>query len=236
MPLSGLVGLVYALFAPRLATISAGPDGPFAFGVLLFVLACRRVGRLRRPRLPARRARQAVVGGLAQRALRRRPPRSAGRSSAGSLALGSFGIVLSWVGPIVVWIVVGSLVICVLARRASAGATGGGAPEPDRDDRVPRAHRRGADRRVAALQPGADPGEPAVRAGDRRRVLHRVAGHRGDRPRRDVLHELPGGHRRPGAAPRARAGRRGAPPAADDLPADAGGRCRAGLPAAADLR
>jgi O-antigen/teichoic acid export membrane protein len=46
----------------------------------------------------------------------------------GALALGSFGIVLSWIGPVVVWIIVGSLVIFVLARRASERATGGKLP------------------------------------------------------------------------------------------------------------
>ena len=122
MPLSGLVGLVYALITPRLASIPAGPDGLFVVGLLLFVLACAGWGVfpvhdyllvvLRKPwwavwrnglfaavRIPL----MILLGGVA--------------------GLGAYGIVLSWVGPIVVWIAVGTLVIAVLSRRISAAAT-----------------------------------------------------------------------------------------------------------------
>jgi O-antigen/teichoic acid export membrane protein len=127
MPLSGLVGLVYALFAPRLATISAGPDGPFAFGLLLFVLACAGWGAfvihdyilvaLHKPWWAVWRNGIFALVRLGLLAL-----------LGGAVGLGSYGIVLSWVGPIVVWIVVGSIVILVLARRSSARAKGGALP------------------------------------------------------------------------------------------------------------
>jgi O-antigen/teichoic acid export membrane protein len=127
MPLAGVVGLVYALFTPRLAAISAGPGGLFAFGVLVFVLACSGWGVF-------------VVHDFLLVALGK-PWWSVWRNAifavvriallvvlGGTLALGEFGVVLSWVGPIVVWIVAGSLAIAVLTRKVTARATGDGAP------------------------------------------------------------------------------------------------------------
>jgi O-antigen/teichoic acid export membrane protein len=46
----------------------------------------------------------------------------------GMLPLGEFGVVLSWVGPIVAWTVAGTLVIGVLARKASARSDTDGVP------------------------------------------------------------------------------------------------------------
>ncbi|MDT7705779.1 MAG: hypothetical protein QOG20_1386 [Pseudonocardiales bacterium] len=121
MPLSALIGLVYALVAPRIADVTAGPGAPFALGLLLFVLACAGWGvfavhdsilvSLHRPWWAvwrnglfavARITLLVVLGGVA--------------------GLGAFGIVLSWVGPIVVWVGVGSLVIAGLTRRAAGHA------------------------------------------------------------------------------------------------------------------
>lgn len=118
MPLSALLGLLYVGFAPRLAAVTAGPEAPFAVGVVVFALACAGWGvfavhdaalvALGRPWWAvwrnglfavARIALLVVLGGLA--------------------GLGAFGVVLSWIGPILVWIAVGSAVIAWLTRRAS---------------------------------------------------------------------------------------------------------------------
>jgi O-antigen/teichoic acid export membrane protein len=127
MPLSGLVGLVYALFTPRLADVPAGPGGLFVVGLLLFVLASAgwgvfpvhdfllvalgkpwwavwRNGLFAAVRIPL----MILLGGVA--------------------GLGAYGIVLSWIGPVVVFIALGSLVIAVLTRRASASARSGTLP------------------------------------------------------------------------------------------------------------
>jgi O-antigen/teichoic acid export membrane protein len=126
MPLSGLVGLVYALIAPRLAAISAGAGMPIALGMLVFVLACAGWGvfvvhdfvlvALHKPWWAVWRngvfavvriSLLVVLGGIA--------------------GLGAYGIVLSWVGPIVVWVVVGSVVIALLTRRVSRRSSAVGA-------------------------------------------------------------------------------------------------------------
>ncbi|GAA1322549.1 lipopolysaccharide biosynthesis protein [Pseudonocardia xinjiangensis] len=127
MPLSGLVGLVYALFAPRLATIAAGPGGPFAFGLLLFVVASAGWGvfvvhdfilvALGKPWWVVWRNGIFAVARLGLLVL-----------LGGMAALGSYGAVLPWVGSIVVWIAVGSAVIAVMTRRASARAKDGVLP------------------------------------------------------------------------------------------------------------
>ncbi|MBN9102037.1 MAG: hypothetical protein J0I49_28655 [Pseudonocardia sp.] len=117
MPLSALLGLLYVGFAPRLATVTAGPGAPFLLGVLVFALACAGWGvfavhdaalvALGRPWWAvwrnglfavARITLLVVLGGIA--------------------GLGAFGVVLSWIGPIVVWVAVGSLAIAWLTRRA----------------------------------------------------------------------------------------------------------------------
>jgi O-antigen/teichoic acid export membrane protein len=127
MPLSGAMGLVYALITPRLAAISAGPDGPFALGLLVFVLACAGwvvfivhdflLVALGKPWWSVwRNAVFAVVRVGLLVAL------------GGVLTLGEVGVVSSWVGPIVVWIAVGTVVIGVLSRKASARATTEGVP------------------------------------------------------------------------------------------------------------
>ncbi|OLT20679.1 hypothetical protein BJF78_35210 [Pseudonocardia sp. CNS-139] len=121
MPLSGVIGIVYALVTPRLAAISAGPGGPFVFGLVLFGLACAGwvvmvvhdflLVALGQPWWAVWRnalfavARIGLLVGLC-----------------GVLPLGEFGVVLSWAGPIVVWIAVGTVAIGVLAARVSARA------------------------------------------------------------------------------------------------------------------
>ncbi len=127
LPLAAIVGLVYGILTPRLAAISAGADGTPALGLLVFVLACAgwcvfslhdfllvaagkpwwtvwRNGLF----AVARIALLVVLGGVA--------------------GLGAYGVVLSWVGPIVVWVVLGCVVVAVLARRISARAEGGSLP------------------------------------------------------------------------------------------------------------
>lgn len=127
MPLSGLVGIVYALFAPRLATISAGQDAPFVVGLLLFALACAGWGvfpvhdfllvALGKPWWAVWRNAIFAVTRLALLVL-----------LGGVVALGSYGIVLSWIGPIVLLIATGSVVIYLLTRQVNGRATGGALP------------------------------------------------------------------------------------------------------------
>jgi O-antigen/teichoic acid export membrane protein len=122
MPLSAVVGLGYVLFVPDLARTAAGVDGPLALGMCLFALACAGWGVFivhdyilvaigkpwwtvwRNGLFAALRIVLLVVLGT---------------------AMGAQGVVLSWVGPIVVWIAVGSLVLLVVVRRF-AHRTGGG--------------------------------------------------------------------------------------------------------------
>jgi Membrane protein involved in the export of O-antigen and teichoic acid len=128
MPLAALLGLLYALLAPRLATIAAGPDGRFAVGVLLVVLATAGWGvfvvhdfilvAVGKPWWAVWRNGIFAVVRIALLVL------------LGSVAgLGAYGIVLSWVGPIVVWVVLGSVVVAVLTRRVSRRARGGTLPQ-----------------------------------------------------------------------------------------------------------
>jgi O-antigen/teichoic acid export membrane protein len=127
MPLSAVVGLVYALVTPRLAEITAGPGGSFVLGLLLFVLACAGwvmfvvhdmlLVALEKPWWAVWRNAVFVVVRLGLLV-----------ALCGLLPLGDFGVVLSWIGPIVVWIAVGVVVIAMLARRISARSTTDGLP------------------------------------------------------------------------------------------------------------
>jgi O-antigen/teichoic acid export membrane protein len=125
MPLAALIGVGYALFVPELARTAAGPDGPQALGTCLFALAAAGWGVFvvhdyiliaigkpwwtvwRNGLFAAVRITLLVVLGS---------------------ALGAQGIVLSWVGPIVVWIAVGSLVLLVAVRRFAHRSRGGVMP------------------------------------------------------------------------------------------------------------
>lgn len=128
MPLSGLVGLGYVLVVPGLARTAAGPGGSFGVGVLLFVLAAAGWGvfvvhdfilvAIGKPWWTVWRnglfavVRLALFVGLAYYA-----------------GLGAQGIVLSWVGPIVVWVVVGSVVLVGLVRRFGRRSEAGVLPQ-----------------------------------------------------------------------------------------------------------
>ncbi|QYN37328.1 hypothetical protein K1T35_08825 [Pseudonocardia sp. DSM 110487] len=101
MPLSAVSGLGYVLFVPDLARTAAGADGPLALGMCLFALAAAGWGvfvvhdyilvTIGKPWWTVwRNGRFAVVRITLLVVL-------------GS-ALGAQGVVLSWVGPIVVWI------------------------------------------------------------------------------------------------------------------------------------
>ena len=127
MPLSGLVGLGYVLAVPELARTAAGADGSHVLGTCLFVLAAAGWGAFvihdyvlvaigkpwwcvwRNGLFAAVRITLLVVLGT---------------------TLGAQGVVLSWVGPIVVWIAAGSLVLAVAVRRFARGACGGTMPCP----------------------------------------------------------------------------------------------------------
>jgi O-antigen/teichoic acid export membrane protein len=123
MPLSALAALGYVLFVPDLARTAAGIDAPPALGMGLFALAAAGWGVFvvhdyilvaigkpwwtvwRNGLFAAVRITLLVVLGS---------------------TLGAQGVVLSWVGPIVVWIAVGSFVLLVVVRRFArkAGGTG----------------------------------------------------------------------------------------------------------------
>ncbi|WP_219419146.1 lipopolysaccharide biosynthesis protein [Pseudonocardia nigra] len=127
MPLSGLVGLVYALVVPQLAEISAGPDGPFGLGLLLFVLGCAGWGVFVVHDFIV------VALGKAWWAVWRNGFFAAARLGllvvlAGVAGLGSYGAALSWLVPIVVFVAAGSAVIALLARRVTRDAPAGTVP------------------------------------------------------------------------------------------------------------
>lgn len=122
MPLAGFVGLGYVLAVPELARTAAGADGSHGVGVCLFALAAAGWGAfvvhdyilvaIGKPWWCVwRNGLFAVVRIALLVAL--------------GTTLGAQGVVLSWVGPIVVWIAVGSLVLLVAVRRYARQACGG---------------------------------------------------------------------------------------------------------------
>jgi hypothetical protein len=129
-PLAGLVGLAYGLLTPRVAEIAAGPAAPPTTGLLLFVLACAGWGVLAtydvllaavgRPWWAVWRGglfAAAQIGALV--------------ALVGVAGLGAYGVLQSWAGPIVVWVVLGCAVVAVAARRSGdrAGAATPFAPD-----------------------------------------------------------------------------------------------------------
>ena len=126
MPLSGLAGLGYVLVVPELARTAAGPDGPLAVGMGLFALAAAGWGvfvvhdyilvAIGKPWWCVWRNGLFAVVRLALLVML-------------GTALGAQGVVLSWVGPIVVWIALGSLVLVVAVRRFARRAEGGIMPQ-----------------------------------------------------------------------------------------------------------
>ncbi|MBA2310239.1 MAG: hypothetical protein H0W01_13345 [Pseudonocardiales bacterium] len=107
LPICILVGLVYVAVVPSLARTAAGPDGPIALGIILFVIAAAGWGLWgvhdyallaigRTWWAPWRNVTFALV--------------RIGLLVALGASFGAQGIVLSWVIPIVVW-TVGSLLL-----------------------------------------------------------------------------------------------------------------------------
>jgi O-antigen/teichoic acid export membrane protein len=123
MPLSAAAGLGYTLFVPDLARTAAGPDGPLPLGMCLFALAAAGWGVF-------------VVHDYILVAIGK-PWWTVWRNGLFAVvritllvvlgsALGAQGVVLSWVGPIVVWIAAGSLVLLVVVRRFARADPGTG--------------------------------------------------------------------------------------------------------------
>ncbi|MGH3586334.1 MAG: lipopolysaccharide biosynthesis protein [Pseudonocardia sp.] len=125
MPLSALVGLGYVLAVPDLARTAAGTDWPLAVGMCLFALATAGWGVF-------------VVHDYILVAIGK-PWWTVWRNGLFALvritllvvlgtAFGAQGVVLSWVGPIVVWIAMGSLVLLVVVRRFARQGRAGTMP------------------------------------------------------------------------------------------------------------
>jgi len=123
MPLSAVAGLGYVLFVPDLARIAAGPDGPLALGMCLFALAAAGWGvfvvhdyilvAIGKPWWTVWRNGLFAVVRITLLAVL-------------GTTLGAQGVVLSCVGPIVVWIAVVSLVLLVVVRRFAQANEGRG--------------------------------------------------------------------------------------------------------------
>jgi hypothetical protein len=119
LPLAALVGLGCALLVPRLAAVATGPGVAPIIGLLLVALGCAGRGVLathdillaaaRKPRWAVWRSAlfaPAQIGALV--------------ALCAVAGLGAYGAVLSWLGPIGVWAVLGVAVVPVLVRRAPA--------------------------------------------------------------------------------------------------------------------
>jgi O-antigen/teichoic acid export membrane protein len=125
MPLAAAAGLGYVLVVPALARTAAGPDGPLAVGAAVFVAAAAAWGAF-------------VVHDYVLVAIGR-PWWSVWRNGLFAVvrigllvvlgsSLGAQGVVLSWAGPLVVWIAAGSLVLLVAVRRCGQRGSGGTVP------------------------------------------------------------------------------------------------------------
>jgi hypothetical protein len=123
MPLSAVAGLGYVLFVPDLARTTAGAHGPLALGMCLFALASAGWGVF-------------VVHDYILVAIGK-PWWTVWRNGLFAVVritllvilgtgLGARGVILSWVGPIVVWIAAGSLVLLVVVRRFARTSPGSG--------------------------------------------------------------------------------------------------------------
>jgi O-antigen/teichoic acid export membrane protein len=125
MLLAAVVGLVYALLLPSVARSAAGGASPW-FGVALFVLAAAGwsvftlhdsvLVALGRPWWTVWRNGAFAVGRI--RLL----------VALGGLGFGAQGIVLSWVGSIVLWIAAGTVVLAVLLQRSAVRSAEGSLP------------------------------------------------------------------------------------------------------------
>jgi O-antigen/teichoic acid export membrane protein len=121
------LSLGYALLTPRLTAVSGGTEGFSGLGLLLFVLVAVGWGVFTLHDFAL------VALGRPWWAVWRNGVFAAVRLGllvvwGGVFGLGAQGIVLSWVAPVVLWIVAGSLVIAVLARKISTAAPGGSLP------------------------------------------------------------------------------------------------------------
>ena len=125
MPLAGVAGLGYVLVVPALARTAAGPDGALPVGAAVFAAAAVSWGAF-------------VVHDYVLVAIGR-PWWTVWRNGLFAVvrigllivlgsALGAQGVVLSWAGPLVVWIAAGSLVLLVTVRRYARRSTGGTVP------------------------------------------------------------------------------------------------------------
>jgi O-antigen/teichoic acid export membrane protein len=125
MPLSAIVSIGYVFAVPELARTASGGDGSHAVGMFLFALAAAGWGAfvvhdyilvaIGKPWWTVWRNGLFAVVRIALLVV------------LGS-ALGAQGVVLSWVGPIVVWIAVGSMVLLPAVRRFARRADGGTMP------------------------------------------------------------------------------------------------------------
>jgi hypothetical protein len=119
LPLAALVGLGCALLVPRLGAVATGPGVAPIIGLLLVALGCAGRGVLAthdillaaagKPRWavwPSALFAPAQIGALI--------------ALCAVAGLGTYGAVLSWLGPIGVWAVLGVAVVPVLVRRAPA--------------------------------------------------------------------------------------------------------------------
>lgn len=123
MPLSGLLGLVYAVIWPGIAVTAGG--GSVGLGLVLFVLACAGWGvfvvhdfvmvAVGRPWVAVWRNGTFAVVRLALLLL-------LGASFAAQ------GMVLSWVVPVVLWVAAGTVVLWYMTRRFAAGGGPGVLP------------------------------------------------------------------------------------------------------------
>lgn len=126
--LSGGVGLGYAWLTPRLVDIAASPNGSLPVGLLVVALAAATWGVFA--------AHDAVLVALG------RPWWAVWRNGlfalvqipamvwlVGVVGLGARGVLLSWGGTVLAWVVLGSVVIAVLAHRAAGRSSGGRLPD-----------------------------------------------------------------------------------------------------------
>ncbi|MFP5071383.1 lipopolysaccharide biosynthesis protein [Pseudonocardia nantongensis] len=129
MPLSGLLGLVYAVIVPSIADTAGG--GSFGWGLLLFVLACAGWGVF-------------VVHDFVMVAIGR-PWVAVWRNGTFAVvrigllfvlgsAFAAQGLILSWAVPVVLWVAVGTVMLWFMTRRFAA--TGGPGVLPARSTMV----------------------------------------------------------------------------------------------------
>jgi hypothetical protein len=124
MPLAAIVGLGCGVLVPRLGAVATGQGAAPITGLLLVALGCAGWGLLSaydilvaaagRPRWAVWRSAlfaPAQIGALV--------------ALCGVAGLGAYGVVLSWLGPIAVWMVLGVAIVPVLVRRTRAQAASG---------------------------------------------------------------------------------------------------------------